>query len=206
MRKKVINYFMSQIKKKDIYDKVKLEEIKYGLEGLYSLITKTIVILSLSIALNIFGKLILFCLFFIPLRSAGFGTHAKSNLQCWIFSTVFLLGIPYLFSFLKMSTLIKIILWILCFINFAIFCPADTEKRPMINKKRKLKFKILILLISIIYLFLLLQYKSIANYILSAMVLQTILTNPIGYKIMGQQIRFRLNYIDLNKNRLEVQK
>ena len=63
----------------------------------------------------------------------------------------------------------------------------------MINKLRKLKFKVVILIISIIYLVLIFKFENISNLILSSMVLQTILTNPLGYILMGQKIRFRLN-------------
>ncbi len=203
MKEKVISYLMTQIKKKNLYDEIKIEQIQYGLEGLYSIITKSIIIILLAFLLKIFDKLMLFCLFYIPLRSLGFGTHAKSNLKCWILSITFLLGLPYLFSFLKLKTIAKVIIWSICFINYFIFCPADTENRPMINKKRKHKFKLAILIVSLLYLFLVLKYNLVANSILSAMILESILVNPIGYILMGQKVRFHLNLNNLKGNRME---
>ena len=194
MRDKVVDKIMLNIKinNKDLND-IKLAEIKYGLQGLYTLITKTTVIIILSLLLNIFKEFIIFFIFYSILRSVGFGAHAKSNLQCWIYSTLFLLGIPYLFSIINISKLIKVILWIIFFINFIIFSPADTKKRPMINKIRKLKFKLIILLFSILYLILILKFNHISNLILGALFLESLLVNPLGYIIMGEQVRFSLN-------------
>lgn len=200
MKDVVVDYFFEKIKVKNTdLDVIKLEELRYGLVGLYTLITKTLVIMFLSIILGFFKEFIIFLFFYSLLRGVGYGTHAKSNIMCWIFSTILLLGIPYIFSLLKFSIFIKSVIWIICFLNFSIFCPADTDKRPMINKLRKLKFKIAILIISIIYLILVFKVEYIANLVLAAMVLESILTNPLGYVLMGQKIRFHLNDINIFK-------
>lgn len=198
MKDKVVNYFLEKIKKnnKDL-DIIKIEEIRYGLMGIYTLVTKTSAILILSIILGFFEKFILFLILYGILRSVGFGAHAKSNLMCWIFSTLMLLGIPYIFTIIKFNSTYKTVIWIVCFINFLIFCPADTDKRPMINKLRKLKFKIAILFISLIYLVMLFKIENISNLILASMVLETLLTNPLGYILMGQKVRFQLNDINI---------
>lgn len=194
MKYKVVDYFFLKIKNhnKDL-DEIKLEELRYGLLGLYTLITKTSAIIVLSVIFGFFKEFIIFLLFYGLIRGVGYGTHAKSNLMCWIFSTVLLLGIPYVFSLLVFNNISKSIIWSLCFINFLIFCPADTAKRPMINKLRKLKFKLTILLLSVIYLVLIFKLNSLSNLILAAMVLEAILTNPLGYILMGEKVRFRLN-------------
>lgn len=196
MREKIVDYFMRSIKNnnKDL-SKVKLEEIRYGLLGLYSMITKTIVIVILALILGVFKEFILFLIFYSILRSVGYGTHAKSNIMCWISSTLLLIGLPYIFMLITINLSTKIILWSICFISYIIFCPADTEKRPMINKKRKLKFKLLIIFISLIYLVLIINYSLISNYIIAAMILQAFLSSPLGYILMGQKVRFRLNDI-----------
>ena len=196
MREKIVDYFMRSIKNnnKDL-SKVKLEEIRYGLLGLYSMITKTIVIVILALILGIFKEFILFLIFYSLLRSVGYGTHAKSNIMCWISSTLLLIGLPYIFMLITINLSTKIILWSICFISYIFFCPADTEKRPMINKKRKSKFKLLIIFISLIYLVLIINYSLISNYIIVSMILQAFLSSPLGYILMGQKVRFRLNDI-----------
>ena len=113
--------------------------------------------------------------------------------------TLLIIGIPVIFSQLMISFKVKIILWVILFINFLIFCPADTKKRPMISKKRKLKFKLIILLISIIYLFLIIYLNNISNLILGAMFLEGLLVNPLGYLMMGEEVRFRLDDLNIFK-------
>lgn len=197
MRDKVVNYFIEKIKNNNKnLSEIKIEEIKYGLIGLYTLITKTSIIILFSLLLGFFKDFIIFLIFYSAVRGVGYGTHAKSNVACWIFSSLLLLGIPFLFTKIELTFTFKSIIWILCFINYLIFCPADTDKRPMINKLRKLKFKIAILAISLIYLIMIYKFKNISNLILGAMVLEALLTNPLGYILMGQKVRFRLN--DLN--------
>lgn len=200
MKDKVVNYFLEKIKKRnpDLND-IKLEELRYGLIAIYTFVTKTIVIVLLSIYLDFFKDFLLFLIFYGLLRSLGFGTHAQSNIMCWAYSTILLLGIPYLFTLLNLSLVIKCIIWSICLLNFIIFCPADTEKRPMINKVRKLKFKIGILLLCLIYLILIFKVEFIANLILASMVLESLLTNPLGYILMGQKVRFHLNDINIFK-------
>lgn len=198
MKDRVVNYLLEKIKKSnESLDAIKIEEIRYGLIGVYTMVSKTSVILAISIILGFFKKFIVFLFLYGFLRSVGFGTHAKSNLMCWIFSTVMLLGIPYIFTIINISNTWKIFIWIICFVNFLIFCPADTDKRPMINKMRKLKFKFIMLIISLIYLALLFKVESASNLVLASMVLEALLTNPLGYILMGQKVRFRLNDINI---------
>lgn len=193
MKEKVVDNIMNNIRNNNSnLSSVKLEEIRYGLSGLYSLFTKTSVVILLAIIFNIFKEFIIFLIFYGLLRGVGYGCHAKTNLQCWIFSTVLLIGIPLTFTNTHISNNIKIIIWLILFINFLVFAPADTEKRPMINKIRKLKFKSAILLLSFIYLYLIIKFQNIGNLIIAGMILEGILVNPLGYILMGQKVRFKL--------------
>lgn len=200
MKDRVVNYFFEKIKiRNPNLDTIKLEELKYGLYAIYTFVTKGVLITLISLILGIFKEYILFLIFYGLLRSVGYGTHAKSNLMCWLFSTLLMLGIPYIFSIISISCKLKLIIWFTCFVNYLIFCPADTEKKPMISKVRKLKFKVSILIVSIIYLMLIFKISSLSNLILGAMILEGLLTNPLGYILMGQKIRFRLNDLNIFK-------
>lgn len=204
MKEKVVDNIMNNIKNNNSnLSSTKLAEIRYGLYGLYSLLTKTSVVILLAIVLNIFKEFIIFLIFYSLLRGVGYGCHAKTNLQCWIFSTVLLLGIPLVSINIHISENIKIIMWLILFINFFVFAPADTKKRPMINKIRKLKFKSAILLLSFIYLYLIIKYENISNLVIGSMVLEGILVNPLGYILMGQKVRFKLNNINLFKQKID---
>ena len=194
MRDKVVDRIMFKIKENNKnLNEIKYAEIRYGLQGIYTLVTKTTVIFILALLLNIFKEFIIFFAFYSLLRSVSFGTHAKSNIMCWLFSTVFLLGIPFIFNNIRINSIVKIILWIIFFINFLIFAPADTKKKPMRNKKRKLKFKLISVSFCLIYLLLIIKFDNISNLVLGSMFLESLLINPLGYIIMGEEIRFRLN-------------
>ena len=199
MRDKIIDKIMIQINQKNNLDEIKYQEVRYGLQSCYTLITKTFIIILISLILHFCIPFIIFLIFYSILRSVGYGCHAKSNLMCWFFSIILLIGLPYIFCNINLNTRLSIILWIICFCNFMIFCPADTEKRPMISKKRKFIFKIIILIISLIYLIIIIKFNSISNLVVSAMILEAFLTNPLGYILMGQKPRFKLSDINLIK-------
>ncbi len=60
MRKKFLKNTMNCIKKKyPNYDDEKLEIIEYGLESLYIMVTKTIVISLIALVLNVFKEMLI---------------------------------------------------------------------------------------------------------------------------------------------------
>ena len=60
MRKKFLKNTMNCIKKKyPNYDDEKLEVIEYGLESLYIMVTKTIVISLIALVLNVFKEMLI---------------------------------------------------------------------------------------------------------------------------------------------------
>ena len=64
MKNYIINNTMNYILKYNNYDEIKQEELKYGLVGIYLLISKLIVILILSIILGIFKEVIIFTIIY----------------------------------------------------------------------------------------------------------------------------------------------
>ena len=64
MKNFVITNCMNIINKNTSYNKIKLAEIKYGLETLYLTFSKLIIIGALAIILGIFKELIIFLIIF----------------------------------------------------------------------------------------------------------------------------------------------
>ena len=66
-----------------------------------------------------------------------------------------------------------------------LYSPADTKKRPIVNKKRRKIYKILSTIISISYVTLSIIIKNsyIENCLIFSIILQNILISPITYKI-----------------------
>lgn len=167
------------------YNENKIDEIKYGLEAIYLSLTKVIVILLVCLLLGIFKEAVIVLLFFNILRSTAFGIHASKSWMCWVSSSILFIGIPYLCMYCNMPTFIHYIMIFSSIICYLLYAPADTKKRPLVRKNRRIKFKILTLVISIIYLILFCNTSNlfIKNVIACTMTLESVLIHPLTYRI-----------------------
>ena len=190
MKEIIINKAMNHIKKKGNYSEEKLAEIKYGLSTLYINITKTIVIFTLDYFLGIIKELLLILLFYGLLRLTGFGLHAKKSWQCWIGSLFTFLLLPFLVKVLTINIYVRLIISALSIIFIAIYAPADTEKRPLIRKNRRILYKIICTITAIILTIYSFYIKNtlIQNAIFFSLILECIMISPLSYKI------FKLKY------------
>ncbi len=167
------------------YDEVKLSEIRYGLEAIYLSLTKVVVILLITLLLGIFKEAVLLLLLFNGLRSTAFGLHASKSWMCWISSSILFIGFPYLCIYLQVPLYIHYIMISLSILCFLLYAPADTKKRPLVRKNRRIKFKILTLIISSIYIIIFFYTKSILlkNMITCSMLIESVLIHPFTYKV-----------------------
>ena len=76
------------------------------------------------------------------------------------------------------------------------YAPADTEKRPLINKNKRIIYKVLTLVITFIYLVisLILKNQIIINALYLSTILETIQILPITYKLYGVRYNNYKNY------------
>lgn len=197
MKQKLLSNTIKNIKKnsKEISEE-QLEIIEYGLESLYLTFTKITIILLLSIILGILKETLLMILFYNIIRLFAFGLHAKNSIACLLTSLILFIGGSYISIYLTIDLIIKIILSLTCIILIAIYAPADTEKRPLINGKKRKRFKILSIITSITLSFLIICYKdnNISNFMLIGFVESTIMILPITYKIYGLPYNNYKNY------------
>lgn len=166
-----------------------IEKLKYGLEGLYLTITKTVILIIIAIILGILKETIILLVLFNIIRYPAFGFHADNSTTCLLFSSALFIGLPFLILNINITFPIKLIICILCFVSFLLFAPADTPKRPLTNERKRHIRKIFSVIIAIIYtisLFLI-QDIIISKMILTALIIETIMINPITYKIFKQQ-------------------
>ena len=188
MKKLIINKCMELVTtyNKDLSQR-DIDKIKYGLEGLYLTITKLIFIIIVSIILGIWKETLLLILIFNGIRLTAFGVHAKRSIDCLISSTLFFILFPILCIKLTIPLIVKIILFIPLTVLIEIFAPADTEKRPLINKKKRKIYKMLSIMISIIYMTIAIVIKdnTLSNCFIFAIVIQIIIMLPMTYKIFG---------------------
>lgn len=190
MKNYIINKLMSLITKYYNYNQTKLDEIKYGLETLHLTTTKIIVILIIAFILNLTKELLLIFLFYGILRIFGFGLHLNKSWQCWMFSILFFIGLSYAAKTIKIDYTLKIILPFISIILLMIYSPSDTEKRSLINKKRRFFFKLVTTFLSIVYFIIILKIENnlYINILIISLNIETIMVLPISYKI------FKLRY------------
>ena len=188
MKKLIINKCMELVTtyNKDLSQR-DIDKIKYGLEGLYLTITKLIFIIIVSIILGIWKETLLLILIFNGIRLTSFGVHAKRSIDCLISSTLFFILFPIICIKLSIPLIVKVILFIPLTVLIGIFAPADTEKRPLINKKKRKIYKMLSIMISIIYMTIAIVIKdnTLSNCFIFAIVIQIIIMLPITYKLFG---------------------
>lgn len=167
------------------YSETKINEIKYGLESIYLSLTKVIVILFISLLLGIFKESVIVLLFFNIVRTTAFGIHATKSWICWVSSSILFIGIPYLCIYCNIPGFVDYIMIGFSIICYLLYAPADTKKRPLVKKNRRLKFKILTLIIAVIYLLIFLNTNNIfiKNVIACTMMLEAVLIHPLTYRM-----------------------
>ena len=186
MKKVFLNTCLKLITKNDpSINKEKLDEIRYGLEGLYLTITKTIVIFTITLLLGIFSEMLIMLFVFNILRTTGFGIHAKKSWQCWISSLTIFVILPYIAKTIIMPFFVKIILGIISIIAMILYAPADTVKRPLINKKKRLIWKALSVFncLTLITISFYIKDNTISNLLLFGILIEVVLINPITYMV-----------------------
>lgn len=186
MKKKFLNFSMRLIRKNyPDYSTEKLEEIEYGIEALYITFTKTIVIFLISLILGVIKEVFLILVFYNVLRTTAFGMHAKTSLQCYIISTILFVGLGLVSKYIDINFYVKIIISIVCLINIVIFAPADTYKRPLINKKKRRIYKIFSVVIALIYVTLIILFYNniLTTYMMFGLVDATLMIHPLMYRM-----------------------
>lgn len=202
MKKFFIYKCMNYIKKNTEYDEVKLKEIEYGIVSLYLTIYKFIIISLLSLLLNIFKEMIIFTLIFNIIRAPAFGLHATKNWICLLSSTLFFIGIPIICTQLNIDIFLKIIIGLINIILIYKNAPADTKKRPIINKKRRRKYKLISTLIAVIFSFLSFKTNNnfLSNCFIFAIILENVLISPMIYKLFKLPYNNYITYLKEHPN------
>lgn len=197
MKDKILNSCINFLQRYNNYSKKDLLKLRYGLEGIYLTITKLVIILLLSLILGIFKEVILVIIFFNLIRFFGFGFHAEKSSQCLIMSIINFVFIPFLLLKTPGFLSINLIVSCFCIINFILFAPADTIKRPLYSKRKRITRKVLTTAVAVIYIILIviLDNHDISSILLSSLIIQTIMVNPLTYLLAKQPYN---NYKNLN--------
>lgn len=186
MKEKFLNSCINFITKYNNYTDKDIKKLRYGLEGIYLTLTKTIIILLLSLVLKIFFEVIIVIVLFNIIRYFGFGFHADKSWQCLLMSIFNFIIIPYILLSININFYLNILISVVCIVSFILWAPADTVKRPLKDKNKRLIRKIVTTTIGIlfsVFSIFLINYRAI---ILSALIIQFIVVCPLTYLIMNQ--------------------
>ena len=179
------NYFIKSMISNS--NNVDIEKTIYGLDVIYISFTKLLFILFASIIFNCF-YITLACVILISfIRCFSYGLHMESSIKCYIFSLLIFVIIPRFFINIDISNIQVFISFLLGFLSFILYAPADTNKRPIINKKKRKTLKFLSLSMLTIYTlsYYFLKDSTLSKIVLYSIIIQSIILNPITYKLFN---------------------
>ena len=186
MREKFLKSTMKSIANKyPDYDKDRLEIIEYGLESLYIMITKTIVISLIALLLNVFKEMLIIMILYNIIRTTAFGMHAKESWQCYIISITLFIGGALLFKYVNVSFYVNSLIGAISYIFLVIYAPADTYKRPLVNTKKRKIYKIITVINSSIFLILIIVFKdsNISTALSLGLLDSMLMIHPLTYRM-----------------------
>lgn len=185
MKEKFVNGLTNFITKNKECDELKIKTIRYGLEGLYLSTTKFIVIFILVIFCKTLIEYLLLLFFYLLIRKYSFGLHATSALACWLTTLPIYIGGSLVIKYCSVDNYIHYAIWLIAFISFIIWAPADTPKRPLIRKKqRKLqKIKTCVICLGYLAILIFVNNTKVINAVSISLIVQTIMINPLIYKL-----------------------
>lgn len=197
MRQEILDKAIYSIRKKyPDYNDEKLEEISYGLEALYITFTKTVVIFGVAYILGIIKNVIGILLSYNLIRTTAFGMHAKKSWHCYIISGVLFIVTAAVCKYFDISVYIKYIISVIAFITIVIYAPADTYKRPLINKYKRRNYKIITIILSSMYLIFIILLKNsiISSYLCFGLLDASLMIHPLVYRMFQLPYNNYKNY------------
>lgn len=185
MKKFVVDYLTKKISVYKGYSEDEKEILVYGLESMYILITKTIGIFTIAYFLGLIKEVFLFTIIYNFIRMPSFGIHAKKSWMCWVSSIIIFISVPYTASIISIPTIGRALIGVFTIICIFKNAPADTEKRPIINKHLRDKYKFISTSIAILFstLSLIATDQFFQNTFIFALVVQAFMISPLIYKI-----------------------
>lgn len=184
-------YYLNDIEK---------EKIIYGLSIIASSVKKLFIVIVCSLLLNFLKETIYLIIFNFFIRLYSYGIHMNNSFKCDLLTLFCFVVFPYLTINLKINLYVKVSLSILIFFSFLFFSPSDTEKRPIVNNKKRKILKFFSTILCLIYIVLTFTLNcEVSNIILISLIIQALSINPIIYKIFKQKYNNYKNYYKYKK-------
>ena len=196
MKEAFVNSSIRYLKKNGYNSELEIEKYTYGLEGLYAFVTKISFVLVINIIFGTWLEFLIFHILYSLIRTFAFGTHAKNNFWCWIFTSILFISIPNLIKYIFIDKTIIFVVSVISAIIISTFAPADTKLRPLIHKDKRLVDKILSIIICITYILIIIFVNNslLSTCLMYALLLEAVMVNPLTYLIFGQSFNNYKNY------------
>lgn len=185
MKEVFVTHSLAYLKKNNACNKQQENIFRYTLESLYSLVTKTSVVLLISIFLGTFQITFISMILFSLLRGFTFGIHASKNSLCWIITLATYSLFPYLIKVVNFPKVFIFSCYGIGLLSILFFAPCDTPKRPLLDKKKRIVNKMLSFGIggSYVLISFIIHTETFSSIIAFIFLLTIICINPITYKI-----------------------
>ncbi len=197
MKKRLLEKIKREIKKQyPNYSNDKIDEIMYGVEGIYLTITKSIIIFSCALILGIFKELLYLLIAFNFIRLFAFGMHANKSFICLILSSMIFLTGAFLCKYITINKEVLYILYLIILVIMFKYAPSDTVKRPLIKKKKRIMYKFLSIIVTLTYFIitLFIHNSLIINCMVIGLIIECILIIPVTYKAFKMPYKNYVNY------------
>ena len=171
---------------------------RYGLETLYNLMTKTIVLLIITFFIKTIKQCLLIIMFYTLLRLFAYGIHANTSLGCWLTTLpIYIIGSLFI-KYISVTKNIIWIMWVIYTLFVVLWAPADTKKRPLIHAKRRKRLKIEALIMCVVFYVFIWKISNpqAITAIGFSMLLESISICPLTYYLSGNRFN---NYIYYNR-------
>jgi len=173
----------------------------YGLETIYILITKFIIVTIISLFLGITKEMYVFLFFYGILRFYAGGMHLSNSKTCLIFSVIIFIGVTYLCIYTDINISYRIIIAGFSISSFALFSPADTHKKPIIKENARIRRKIISLGICFIFIISIIFIKStiVLNMLTYSLLLTSLIIAPYSYRLFKQPYNNYMAYVNYKR-------
>ena len=198
IREWFLNKSIDSIRKKyPQYNEEKLEEISYGLEATYITFTKTIVIFAVAAIIGIAKDVLFVLLAYNIIRTTAFGMHAKKSWHCYLISGLLFIGTAIICRYCDINPYVKYLIGVISFIVLFRYAPADTYKRPLINKYKRERYKIITIIMGLVYLILIILFKNsiVSSYLCFGLLDASLMIHPLVYRMFQLPYDNYKNYI-----------
>lgn len=167
-----------------------MEVALYGMEVIYSLVTKTLLFFIISIAFGWQMEFLTVSLLLATIRTSSFGFHADKEVNCYIVSFITIFGTIYIAKNYSFDILFIAIVCLLSILVTILYAPADTEKKPLLNARIRTILKLCSTITALFFsLIAIINVGFVSTAIVCILPVNALNISPILYKIFKRRYR-----------------